>query len=259
MYRDRPAAAGARLCGPAVRRDQARVSAARRRRRAGSGSGRADARCSSRGRSRPISRASSSSGFAASSARWSASPSCSTISSCSAAAATHDARRPGALLLEMAALKLPHTAQDVMPFAVLFGTMLAFWRLTRSNELVVARAAGVSVWRFLTPAIAGGAADRDCRRHDVQPDRLVDGGQLRKARQPRSCASRPTSRQPVEFRAVAAPERCRRRPGHHSRRASGRRRTCCCSKCQLFFFEPARRVHLAHRGAARRGSTAASG
>jgi lipopolysaccharide export system permease protein len=57
------------------------------------------------------------------------------------------------LLLEMAALKLPHTAQDVLPFAILFGTMLAFWRLTRSNELVVARAAGVSVWGFLTPAI----------------------------------------------------------------------------------------------------------
>jgi lipopolysaccharide export system permease protein len=56
-------------------------------------------------------------------------------------------------LLEMAALKLPHTAQDVMPFAILFGTMLAFWKLTRSNELVVARAAGVSVWGFLTPAI----------------------------------------------------------------------------------------------------------
>jgi lipopolysaccharide export system permease protein len=37
------------------------------------------------------------------------------------------------MLLEMAALKLPHTAQDVMPFAILFGTMLAFWRLTRSN------------------------------------------------------------------------------------------------------------------------------
>jgi lipopolysaccharide export system permease protein len=56
-------------------------------------------------------------------------------------------------LLEMAALKLPHTAQDVMPFAILFGTMLAFWRLTRSNELVVARAAGVSAWEFLTPAV----------------------------------------------------------------------------------------------------------
>ena len=57
------------------------------------------------------------------------------------------------ILLEMAALKMPHTAQEVMPFAILFGTMLAFWRLTRSNELVVARASGVSVWQFLTPAI----------------------------------------------------------------------------------------------------------
>jgi len=57
------------------------------------------------------------------------------------------------LLLEMAGLQLPQTAQDVMPFAILFGTMLAFWRLTRSNELVVARAAGVSVWGFLTPVL----------------------------------------------------------------------------------------------------------
>jgi lipopolysaccharide export system permease protein len=56
------------------------------------------------------------------------------------------------ILLQMAALKLPHTAQEVMPFAILFGTMLVFWRLTRSNELVAARAAGVSVWGFLTPA-----------------------------------------------------------------------------------------------------------
>jgi lipopolysaccharide export system permease protein len=56
------------------------------------------------------------------------------------------------LLFEMAALKLPHTAQEVLPFAILFGTMLAFWRLTRNNELVVARAAGVSVWQFLMPA-----------------------------------------------------------------------------------------------------------
>ena len=57
------------------------------------------------------------------------------------------------VLLEMASLKMPYTAQESMPFAILFGTMLAFWRLTRSNELVVARAAGVSVWQFLTPAV----------------------------------------------------------------------------------------------------------
>ena len=30
--------------------------------------------------------------------------------------------------------------------------MLAFWRLTRHNELVIVRTAGVSVWQFLMPA-----------------------------------------------------------------------------------------------------------
>jgi lipopolysaccharide export system permease protein len=58
------------------------------------------------------------------------------------------------VLLEMAGLKQPHMAQQIMPFAILFGTMMAFWRMTRSNELVVARAAGVSVWQFLTPPVA---------------------------------------------------------------------------------------------------------
>jgi lipopolysaccharide export system permease protein len=57
------------------------------------------------------------------------------------------------VLLEMAALKLPHTAQEVAAFAILFGAMLTFWRLTRNHELVVARAAGVSVWQFLMPAV----------------------------------------------------------------------------------------------------------
>lgn len=59
-----------------------------------------------------------------------------------------------AVLFEMALLKLPKMGQQILPFAVLFGSMLAFTRLTRTNELVVARAAGVSVWQFLMPAIA---------------------------------------------------------------------------------------------------------
>src|SRR3546814_3573173 len=32
--------------------------------------------------------------------------------------------------------------------------MAAFMRVTRNNELVIARAAGVSVWQFMLPAIA---------------------------------------------------------------------------------------------------------
>src|ERR1700733_7579632 len=59
------------------------------------------------------------------------------------------------VLLVMAILKQPYMAQQIMPFAILFGTMVAFWRLTRSNELVVARAAGLSVWQFITPPIIG--------------------------------------------------------------------------------------------------------
>lgn len=58
-----------------------------------------------------------------------------------------------AVLLQMAIFKLPYLAQEILPFAMLFGSMLAFWRLTRSSELLVARAAGVSAWQFLAPAV----------------------------------------------------------------------------------------------------------
>ncbi len=54
------------------------------------------------------------------------------------------------IVAEIAALRLPFAAMQILPFAVLLGGILAFWRLTRSSELVVARAAGVSAWQFLT-------------------------------------------------------------------------------------------------------------
>jgi lipopolysaccharide export system permease protein len=53
----------------------------------------------------------------------------------------------------MAGLHLPFLVQKLMPFVILFGTMLTFQRLTRSHELVAARASGVSVWQFLAPAL----------------------------------------------------------------------------------------------------------
>jgi len=62
------------------------------------------------------------------------------------------ASRPNAtlgLVSEIAALRLPWVATEILPFAVLLGGIVAFWRLTRSSELIVARAAGVSVWQFL--------------------------------------------------------------------------------------------------------------
>jgi lipopolysaccharide export system permease protein len=57
------------------------------------------------------------------------------------------------LVIEMAILKLPHMGQQLFPFAVLFGCMSAFWRLTRNNELLVSRAAGVSAWQFMLPVL----------------------------------------------------------------------------------------------------------
>src|SRR6202051_2433941 len=51
---------------------------------------------------------------------------------------------------QIAALRLPYVAMQILPFAVLLGGILCFWRLTRSSELIVARAAGISAWEFLT-------------------------------------------------------------------------------------------------------------
>lgn len=51
----------------------------------------------------------------------------------------------------MTAMKVPAAAEMILPFAVLFGSMATFVDLTRKLELVVARAAGMSVWQFITP------------------------------------------------------------------------------------------------------------
>jgi lipopolysaccharide export system permease protein len=54
--------------------------------------------------------------------------------------------------LQMIFFKTPEMTLRILPFAVLVGGMIALIRLTRSSELVVARASGVSVWQFLRPA-----------------------------------------------------------------------------------------------------------
>ena len=54
-----------------------------------------------------------------------------------------------ALVAQIAGLRVPYVAMQILPFAVLLGGIIAFWRLTRFSELVVARAAGISAWGFL--------------------------------------------------------------------------------------------------------------
>lgn len=54
--------------------------------------------------------------------------------------------------LRLTLLKTPMLVEQTLPFIVLAGTMMAMIGLNRASELVAMRAAGISAWRFLTPA-----------------------------------------------------------------------------------------------------------
>ncbi len=58
-----------------------------------------------------------------------------------------------ALMARLALFRTPAVAEQVLPFAVLFGSMAALLQLSRKLELVVARAAGISAWQFLQPGV----------------------------------------------------------------------------------------------------------
>lgn len=44
---------------------------------------------------------------------------------------------------------IPNFCMQILPFGILLGGIICFWRLTRSSELIVTRAAGISAWQFL--------------------------------------------------------------------------------------------------------------
>lgn len=50
-------------------------------------------------------------------------------------------------------LKTPALLNDTLPFAMLVGSIMTFSQLSRRSEIPAIRAAGVSAWRFLGPAM----------------------------------------------------------------------------------------------------------
>ncbi len=56
-------------------------------------------------------------------------------------------------VFEISLLRVPSFAELTLPFAVLVGTIGAFLMLGRSSELIIIRASGVSVWRFILPPV----------------------------------------------------------------------------------------------------------
>jgi len=92
-------------------------------------------------------------------------------------------------VIELTLLKQANMAQIILPFVVLFAGLLCLSRLTRTNELVVSRAAGLSAWRFLLPALLvalliGGfrvavfnpVASVMTERYELLETRLLGGG-----------------------------------------------------------------------------------
>src|SRR5271168_4588655 len=57
------------------------------------------------------------------------------------------------LLAKISMYRVPQLTERIMPFSVLVGTMSCYLNLSRRLELVIARAAGVSAWQFVTPAM----------------------------------------------------------------------------------------------------------
>ena len=58
-----------------------------------------------------------------------------------------------AVFARLALLRVPAVAEQIFPFAVLFGGIASFLVLNRRLELIVARASGVSAWQFISPAV----------------------------------------------------------------------------------------------------------
>jgi lipopolysaccharide export system permease protein len=59
------------------------------------------------------------------------------------------------LLAKISIYRVPQLTERIMPFSVLVGAMSCYLALSRRLELVVARAAGVSAWQFVAPAMIG--------------------------------------------------------------------------------------------------------
>ena len=56
-------------------------------------------------------------------------------------------------VVKYALTKLPETIDKVLPFVMMVASMITFWKVSKSNEYVIIRSSGVSVWGFLYPVL----------------------------------------------------------------------------------------------------------
>ncbi len=57
------------------------------------------------------------------------------------------------LVAKTSLFRVPQVTERILPFCVLIGAMSCYLDLSRRNELVIARSAGISAWQFIAPAL----------------------------------------------------------------------------------------------------------
>lgn len=57
------------------------------------------------------------------------------------------------IVAQTSLFRVPQATERMLPFSVLVGAMACYLNLSRRLELVVARAAGMSAWQFIAPAV----------------------------------------------------------------------------------------------------------
>lgn len=53
--------------------------------------------------------------------------------------------------LKMILLRSPHFLEQILPFLIFGAALFIFWRMNRTNELLIFRAMGISLWRLILP------------------------------------------------------------------------------------------------------------
>jgi lipopolysaccharide export system permease protein len=60
---------------------------------------------------------------------------------------------PAMVVAKTSLFRVPQIAETIMPFSILIAAMSCYLNLSRRLELVIARAAGMSAWQFISPAL----------------------------------------------------------------------------------------------------------
>ncbi len=53
--------------------------------------------------------------------------------------------------LNMVVLRAPHFLEQILPFLIFIAALFVFWRMNRTNELIIFRSTGISLWRLIFP------------------------------------------------------------------------------------------------------------